>query len=260
MTDHQPLTLIMQEATLSPAQTRWVRLGFFQSIQPIIVYQAWKGECVSGCIVKEQKGGARCSQLHDSRRWSNQGNFIDESEFDCGHRRSLHLEDSARGRPVVQDTIQRMRQWQVKSVFVLNPQGLLVQEDDGQRKLIVLTSMRQKLMASCLDKPSKGHLGVHKTTKQVKRQYWWKGMAKDIENYVKSCPVCQVMKSDHKKKVGPLQSIPVPIRKWEQITTDMVTNLPPSARYIAIAIFVYRLTKMVHFAPCTKEISANQHA
>ena len=72
--------------------------------------------------------------------------------------------------------------------------------------------------------------------------------------------MCQVMKSDHRKKVGPLQPVPIPTRKWEQITTDLVTDLPPSAGYTAIAVFVDRLTKMVHFAPCTKEISADQYA
>ena len=34
--------------------------------------------------------------------------------------------------PVVQDTIQRMRQQHVRSALALTPQGLLVQEDDGQ--------------------------------------------------------------------------------------------------------------------------------
>ena len=59
-------------------------------------------------------------------------------------------------------------------------------------------------MAWCHDKPTKGHLGVRWTTELVKQQYWWKGMGKDIKNYVRSCPVFQVMKSDHKKQVGPL--------------------------------------------------------
>ena len=148
----------------------------------------------------------------------------------------------------------------MRSAFALTPQGLLVQEDDGQRKLVVPTSMRQKVMASCHDEPTKGHTGIYKTTELVKQRYSWKGMGKDIENYVKSCPVCQVMKSDHKKKVGPLQPIPIPIRKWEQITTGLVTDLPPSARCTAIAVFVDRLTKMVHFAPCTKEINTDQYA
>ena len=151
--------------------------------------------------------------------------------------------------PIVQDTIQRVRQRHVRSAFALTPQGLLVQEEDGQRKLVVPTSMRQKVMASCYDAPTKGHPGVYKMTELVKQRYWWKGMGKDIENYVKSCSVCQLMKSDHRKKVGPLRPIPIPTRKWEQITTDLVTDLPPSAGYTAITVFVDRLNKMVHFAP-----------
>ena len=148
----------------------------------------------------------------------------------------------------------------MRSAFALTPQGLLVHEDDGQQKLVVPTSMQQKVMASCHDEPTKGHTRVYKTMELVKQRYWWKGMGKDIENYVKSCPVCQVMKSDHRKKAGPLQPIPIPTRKWAQITTNLVTDLPPCARYTAIAIFVDRLTKMVHFGPCTKEISADQYA
>ena len=41
---------------------------------------------------------------------------------------------------------------------------------------------------------------------------------------------------------------------------DLVTDLPESEGKTAIAIFVDRLSKMVHFAPCTKEISAKKYA
>ena len=51
-------------------------------------------------------------------------------------------------------------------------------------------------------------------------------MGKDIQAYVRSYSVCQVMKSDNRKKAGLLQPIPIPSRKWEQITTDLVTDLP----------------------------------
>ena len=78
---------------------------------------------------------------------------------------------------------------------------------------MVPTSMRQKVLALCHDEPTKGHSGVHRMTELVKQRYWWKAMGKDIGNYMKSCLVCQVMKSDHRKKVGPLQPIPVPTRK-----------------------------------------------
>ena len=37
-------------------------------------------------------------------------------------------------------------------------------------------------------------------------------------------------------------------------------DLTPSDGYTAVAVFVDRLTKMVHFAPCTKVITAAQYA
>ena len=71
--------------------------------------------------------------------------------------------------PIVQDIIQRVRQRHVRSAFAITPQGLLVQEEDGQRKLVVPTSMRQKVLASCHDEPTKGHPGVHRTMELVKQ-------------------------------------------------------------------------------------------
>ena len=96
--------------------------------------------------------------------------------------------------------------------------------------------------------------------KQVKERYWWKGMGRDVKSYVRNCPACQVMKSDHRKKAGLLQPIPIPTRKWEQMTTYLVIDLPPLDGYTVVVVFVDRLTKMVHFCPCAKEITANQYA
>ena len=68
------------------------------------------------------------------------------------------------------------------------------------------------------------------------------------------------MKADNRVAVGPLQPLPIPTRKWDQITTDLATDLPVAEGYTAVAIFVDRLTKMVHFAPCTKEVTAQGYA
>ena len=42
--------------------------------------------------------------------------------------------------------------------------------------------------------------------------------------------------------------------------TDLVTDLPESDGYTTIAVFVDRYTKMVHFAPCRKEVTAMEYA
>ena len=68
------------------------------------------------------------------------------------------------------------------------------------------------------------------------------------------------MKTDNRKKAGVLQPIPIPERAWQQITTDLATDLPESEGKTAIAVFVDRLTKMTHLVPCTKEVTATQYA
>ncbi len=165
-----------------------------------------------------------------------------------------------KGDPVLRDTIARVQRKSERQTFALTPQGLLIRDEDGQKKLVVPTSLRMQVFNTCHDQPTVGHVGKHRTLELARRKYWWKAMGKEIEAYVRSCPICQVMKSDHRKKTGLLQPIPIPTRKWEQITTDLVTDLPPSDGYTAVAVFVDRLSKMVHFAPCSKEITAGQCA
>ena len=120
--------------------------------------------------------------------------------------------------------------------------------------------MRQRVLKECHDQPIAGHTGSRRTLELLERAYYWKGMRRDALQYVKTCPTCQLMKSDHRAKAGLLQPIPPPSRKWEQVTTDLLTDLPLADGYTAVAVFVDRLTKMVHFAPCTKEITAPEYA
>ena len=82
----------------------------------------------------------------------------------------------------------------------------------------------------------------------------------DVASYVRSCPTCQAIKSGTQAKAGRLQPLEVPIQIWQQVTTDLVTEFPESNGFTAIAVFVDRMTKMVHFAPCVKEIAAIDYA
>ena len=85
-------------------------------------------------------------------------------------------------------------------------------------------------------------------------------MKGDIGYYVRTCPVCQEIKSDNRTKAGLLQPLEIPTRKRSQVTTNLVTNLQESNGFIAIVVFVDLMTKMVHFTPCTKEVTALEYA
>jgi hypothetical protein len=56
--------------------------------------------------------------------------------------------------------------------------------------------------------------------------------------------------------------LPIPHRRWTDLSMDFITHLPPSGDegYDSIMVVVDRLTKMAHFIPCHKTITARQCA
>ena len=142
----------------------------------------------------------------------------------------------------------------------LNTLGLITVCRDGQQKIVVPLSLHQHVLHECHDIPTVGHVGMQRTLDLVDRQFHWRNMRSDVISYVKTCPVCQEMKSETRAKAGLLKPLEIPTRKWAHVTTDLVTNLPESDGFTAVAVFVDRMTKMVHFAPCTKEVTAPQYA
>jgi hypothetical protein len=122
-------------------------------------------------------------------------------------------------------------------------------------------ALRQLILQELHDCPSAGHLGVNKTLQRVANRFWWPHMARTVRHYVTSCPSCQQSKPRSDLPAGLLRRLPVPDSKFEQITMDLITDLPPTARgHDAVVTFVDRLSKLVHFAPTTKTVDAPELA
>src|ERR1700761_2711626 len=105
-----------------------------------------------------------------------------------------------------------------------------------------------------------GHFGRAKTLELISRKYFWDSMRKDVEQYVRSCMVCQRSKAKRHRPYGELSSLPMPARAWQEISMDFITDLPPSKRddcvYDAILVIVDRYTKMNLYIPTTKACTA----
>ena len=94
------------------------------------------------------------------------------------------------------------------------------------------------------------HPGSTKMYQDLKTTFWWSNMKREIANFVAQCLTCQQVKIEHQKPGGPLQPLPIPIWKWDEITMDFVTGLPKTAKgHDAILVIVDRLTKLAHFLP-----------
>lgn len=117
--------------------------------------------------------------------------------------------------------------------------------------------LRQAIIAECHDCPSAGHLGVTKTTQRVARRFWWPHLGRSVHAYVTACGSCQLNKPVNMAPAGLLQPLPVPTDKWEHVTMDLITDLPPTKRgFDAVLTIVDRTTKLVRFVPTRKESSA----
>ncbi|KAJ0557459.1 putative nucleotidyltransferase, Ribonuclease H [Helianthus annuus] len=105
------------------------------------------------------------------------------------------------------------------------------------------------------------HPGNNKMYQDLKRNFWWIGMKKDIAEYVSKCLTCSQVKAEHQKPSGLLQQLEMPVWKWELITMDFVTKLPRTRKgNDAIWVIVDRLTKSAHFLPIKETFSMERLA
>jgi hypothetical protein len=70
------------------------------------------------------------------------------------------------------------------------------------------------------------HPGSTKMYKELKQNFWWPNMKKEIAEYVSKCLTYQRIKIEHQRPGGMLQQLEIPQWKWEHVTMDFVTSLP----------------------------------
>jgi hypothetical protein len=84
----------------------------------------------------------------------------------------------------------------------------------------------------------------------LKEQFWWHGMKREIAFYIARCDVCQHDKAEHQRPACLLQPLKVPLWKWEEVGMDFIIGLPTLSRgHDSIWVIVDRLTKVAHFIP-----------
>jgi hypothetical protein len=83
------------------------------------------------------------------------------------------------------------------------------------------------------------HPGSNKMYQDLKQRFWWTKMKIEIARYVARCDICQRVKAVHLKSAGPLQPLPIPAWKWEDISMDFIVGLPKTSKgYDSIWVIV----------------------
>ena len=175
-------------------------------------------------------------------------------------------------RPVL---IDRIRELQIQDPQIVKLRGEvesgqredLSLRDDGTvvmgQRLCVLDvgDVRREIVEEAHSSAYVMHLGITKMYHTLKKHYWWKGMKRDIADFVSRCLTCQQVKAEHQKPAGLLQSLPIPQSKWERNTMDFMVRLPRfRSGHDSIWVIVDRLTKSTHFLPIRNSDSLDKLA
>jgi hypothetical protein len=94
-----------------------------------------------------------------------------------------------------------------------------------------------------------GHSGNRVTHHRLKQLFYWPKMKQYLTKKIAECPVCQISKTERVQYPGLLDPLPIPKRKWAEISIDFVEGLPTSKGKNVILVVVDRLTKYAHFLP-----------
>lgn len=107
--------------------------------------------------------------------------------------------------------------------------GLLFLQDAGGGRLCVPAAMVPRVLQANHDLPCGGHKGAYRMLHQVRRRFFWPGMAKQVKTYTTSCESCIRVKGKPLKLGKPRQPPPI-VARMQRLSIDVVGPKSVTAR------------------------------
>ena len=89
--------------------------------------------------------------------------------------------------------------------------------------------LRTRLLALHHDLPTAGHFGATKTLAAMRQRWEWPKLATDVDDYVRSCAICQMSKPFRGSSQGELMPIPTK-GPWQTVGSGLPVRLPGSSQ------------------------------
>ncbi|KAK2450171.1 hypothetical protein QL285_009303 [Trifolium repens] len=252
--DHKSLKYLFDQKELNMRQRRWMET--LKDFDFTLEYHPGKANVVADALSRKRVTVCSAQMASQQELLREFRDLHLEVEFALGNMRlgmitisSGLLEDIANCQDdrflmekralIVRET---NRDFKVGSDNILRCQGrVCVPEARDLRNTILGEAHKSKLSM---------HPGATKMYQDLRHDFWWSGMKKDVAEYVASCLTCQKAKIEHQRPAGMLQSLDIPEWKWDSISMDFITGLPKTRRkHDSIWVIVDRLTKSAHFLP-----------
>ena len=90
--------------------------------------------------------------------------------------------------------------------------GWTLQTDGSLRflgRLFVPEALREEVLREAHHSRLAVHPGGTKMYHDIRRQYWWRGMKKNVAEFVARCLTCHQVKTEYQRPAGLLQPLPI---------------------------------------------------
>lgn len=91
--------------------------------------------------------------------------------------------------------------------------------------MVVPRKLRHKVMYVFHDATDVAHPGVNETTSQITKRFYWKRMTRDIQDYVRNCTICSVIKTQQRAPNAPLRAR-TPKYPFQMLSLDILGPYP----------------------------------
>jgi hypothetical protein len=108
-----------------------------------------------------------------------------------------------------------------RSEFFLDESGILYRrQSNSKHQLVVPQALIHDVIKENHDPPYVAHPGIKRTYGLISLKFWWPGMRKSIQDYIRSCDPCQRRKED-REFVAPLGEVDEPKAPFEVVSMDV---------------------------------------
>ncbi|KAJ9547488.1 hypothetical protein OSB04_020031 [Centaurea solstitialis] len=227
-TDHKSLHYFMDQRNLNMRQRRWLEV--IKDYDCEILYHPGKANVVADALSRKGSNLLLCVPCMRMTVSASLIEMIRQSQEEAVKKENQRKER-------IKGHVDQL---------VADSRGLLTRY--GRVWVPVSCEARQTLLDGAHKSKFSIHPGATKMYRDLRTDYWWPGMKRDVARYVEKCLTCLRVKAEHQRPHGKLQPLEIPEWKWEHVTMDFVTGLPTTVRkHDAIWVVVDRLTKSAHF-------------
>lgn len=94
--------------------------------------------------------------------------------------------------------------------------------------LVVPSTMRTNILALAHE----GHIGMRAMKRRIREQFWWPGLDKHVEHFVRDCLQCSISDKSQVTVPSPVEAVSVPSKPWSKLAIDVIGPLTLSSSNI----------------------------